>query len=108
MVRISYVLAVASLAVIMLGQSARAEEVSIKGNSHTRVQGKCSDDGDVYWTEGKTGSTYGCLHADGSGIVCGGVTAQQKQTCSTFRQASFQKPQLPTRDLARRTGDKKD
>jgi hypothetical protein len=106
--RISYVLAVASLAMIMLGQSSRAEEVSIKGNSHDRVQGRCSGDGDVYWTEGKTGSTYGCLRADGSGIVCGGVTPQQKQTCSTFRQASFSKPQLPTRDLARRAGEKKD
>ena len=106
--RISHMSAVAVLAVLMLGQTSRAEEVSIKGNSHDRVQGKCSGDGDVYWTEGKTGSTYGCLHADGSGIVCSGVTAQQKKTCSTFRQASFPKPQLPTRNLAQRAGEKKD
>ena len=106
--QISHVLAVAVLAVLMFGPISRAEEVSIKGNSHNRVQGRCSGDGDVYWTEGKTGSTYGCLHADGSGIVCGGVTAQQKNTCSTFRQASFPKPQLPTRNLAQRGGEKKD
>jgi hypothetical protein len=105
---VSHVLAIALLAVTMFGEVSRAEEVSIKGNSHDRVQGKCNGDGDVYWTEGKTGSTYGCLHADGSGIVCGGVTAQQKKTCSTFRQASFSKPQLPTRSLAQRAGEKKD
>jgi len=101
-------LAAAILACAVLGTAAFGEEVSIKGNSHDRVQGRCSGDGDVYWTEGKTGSTYGCLRADGSGIVCGGVTAQQKQTCSTFRQASFPKPQLPTRDLARRAGQRKE
>lgn len=95
------------VASVLLGHIASAEEVSIKGHNHDQVQGKCSGDGDVYWTEGKTGSTYGCLHADGSGIVCGGVTAQQKNTCSTFFQASFPKRQLPTRGAAQRAGAKK-
>jgi hypothetical protein len=27
------------------------------------------------------------MNADGSGIVCGGVTKEQKQTCDTFRMA---------------------
>ena len=106
--QIPHVFAVAVLACAVLGRVAFGEEVAIKGHNHDQVQGKCSGDGDVYWTEGKEGSTYGCLHADGSGIVCSGVTAQQKKTCSTFLQASFPKPQLPTRGLAQRAGQKKD
>ena len=74
-----------------------AEEISIKGHNHDQVQGKCSGDGDVYWVEGKTGHTYGCMHEDGSGIVCGGVSPKQKKTCSTFREATFPKIQVPTR-----------
>jgi hypothetical protein len=37
------------------------------------------------------------MHADGSGIVCGGVTAEDKKTCDTFRTASFPVPKFPTR-----------
>jgi len=44
--------------------------------------------------------TYGCMHGDGSGIVCSGVTANQKKTCSTFRTGSFPSPKLPTREEA--------
>lgn len=102
------VFAVVFFACAALGQAAYGDEVSIKGHNHDQVQGKCSGDGDVYWTEGAKGSTYGCLHADGSGIVCSGVTAEQKKTCSTFREASFSKPQMPTRRLAQRAGQRKD
>ncbi len=37
------------------------------------------------WVPGKTGHTSGCIMSDGSGVVCGGVTAAQKKTCDTFR-----------------------
>ena len=37
------------------------------------------------WVAGKTGHTSGCIMSDGSGVVCGGVTAAQKKTCDTFR-----------------------
>jgi hypothetical protein len=76
-----------------------ADQVSIKGHNHDKVQGKCGGDGDVYWVEGKTGHTYGCMHPDGSGIVCGGVTKEQKKTCDTFRLAPRQFP-IPTREEA--------
>ena len=44
------------------------------------------------------------MHADGSGIVCGGNTAEEKKTCDTFRTASFPVPKLPTRDAASKAG----
>lgn len=78
---------------------ASAETVSIKDHSKDKVQGKCDGEGDVFWTQGKTGHTYGCMHADGSGIVCSGVTAAQKKTCDTFRVAPRPFP-FPTREEA--------
>jgi hypothetical protein len=90
------ILAVAAISVA--ADSAMAKEVSIKNHSKSQVQGDCGGKGDVYWIPGKTGHTYGCMHEDGSGIVCGGVTSKQKQTCSTFRTGSFPSPKLPTRD----------
>jgi hypothetical protein len=90
----------------LIAVPATTEEVSIKGHNKDQVQGKCDGDGDVYWTQGKTGHTYGCMHADGSGIVCSGVTAAQKKTCSTFKTASFPKPNLPTREEAAKAAAK--
>jgi hypothetical protein len=92
------ILAVAAISVA--ADSAMAKEISIKNHSKGQVQADCGGDGDVYWIPGKTGHTYGCMHGDGSGIVCGGVTASQKKTCSTFRTGSFPSPKLPTRDEA--------
>jgi hypothetical protein len=83
--------------------AALAETVSIKGHSKDSVQGKCSGDGDVSWVQGKSGHTYGCMHADGSGIVCSGVTAAQKKTCDTFRVAPRAFP-YPTREEAGKLG----
>lgn len=87
-------------AIGVTAEPAMAKEVSIKTHSQSQVKGDCGGDGDVYWVPGKSGHTYGCMHGDGSGIVCGGVTAAQKKTCSTFRTASFPSPKLPTRDDA--------
>jgi len=64
--------------------SATAKEVPIKGHNKDMVEGKCNG---VFWPSGGTSATYGCLNKDGSGIVCGGKTAEQKKTCSTFRAA---------------------
>jgi len=99
----------ASLVVVPLltfaTNAALAETVSIKDHSKDRVQGKCSGDGDVFWVQGKSGHTYGCMHADGSGIVCSGVTAAQKKTCDTFRVAPPSFP-YPTREEAGKLGNK--
>jgi hypothetical protein len=45
----------------------------------------CKAGGGTSWVPGKTGHTSGCMNADGSGVVCGGVTSAQKNSCSTFR-----------------------
>jgi hypothetical protein len=78
--------------------AALAETVSIKHHNKDQVQGKCGGDGDVYWVQGSSGHTYGCIHPDGSGIVCSGVTAAQKKTCDTFKVAPPQFP-FPTREV---------
>src|SRR5438477_4077959 len=75
-----------------------AKTVSIAGNSKTKVEGRCNESGGVYWTQGKTGNTYGCMNPDGGGIVCSGVTSAQKKTCDTFRQAPT--AHFPTREEA--------
>src|ERR1700719_2096519 len=46
------------------------------------IIGQCTG---TTWVPGKTGHTSGCIMSDGSGVVCGGVTAAQKNTCDTFR-----------------------
>ncbi len=94
-------------AIGLMAHSAMAERISIKGHNQDQVQGKCSGDGDVFWIPGKSGKTYGCLHADGSGIVCGGVTADDKKTCDTFRTGSFPVPKFPTRGEAVKAGTAK-
>jgi hypothetical protein len=80
--------------------AALAETVPIKEHNKDKVQGKCSGEGDVFWVQGKTGHTYGCMHADGSGIVCSGVSPEQKKTCDTFKLAQPQKFPFPTREEA--------
>jgi hypothetical protein len=58
------------------------------------VQGKCGQSGGVHFPKTGPNSTYGCINPDGSGIVCGGITKKDKQTCDTFLQTP---PRLPTR-----------
>ena len=83
--------------------SATAETVSIKGHNKDQVQGKCGGDGDVYW---QGGPTYGCMKADGSGIVCGGTTPQQKNTCDTFARVP-RHFRFPTREELAKAGEKR-
>lgn len=51
---------------------------------HAKVRQDCLDAGGLYWSEGKTGFTYGCIRPDGHGIVCGGRTKAQENSCDVF------------------------
>jgi hypothetical protein len=82
----------AVVALGFLAESAMAETISIKGHAQKDVKGDCGGSGDVYFSPSKYG-VYGCMHGDGSGIVCGG-TGKDKKTCDTFKTAP---PHLPTR-----------
>ena len=84
-----------------LGASALAEKISIKGHTQDKVMGKC--DG-VSWPKTGKDTTYGCLNDDGSGIVCGGVTADDKKTCDTWRKLP---PRLVDHIKAVTTGENK-
>jgi len=53
-------------------------------HSHRSVRFRCAQNRGVYWSEGPTTSTYGCMYPDGSGIVCGGQTSEEKGSCDTF------------------------
>jgi hypothetical protein len=92
----------AVVALVLTGYEATAKDVPLQ--SQSKVKRSCQNEGDVSWVKG-TGHTYGCMHADGSGIVCSGVTNAQKNSCSTFRTSSFPVPKLPTRDEAIKASD---
>jgi hypothetical protein len=64
--------------------SAVAETVPVGRNTPGNVKQFCKQNGGAFFT-GAKGGGYGCLLDDGSCIVCGGVTAQQKSTCETSR-----------------------
>jgi hypothetical protein len=80
-------LAAILVALAALPSQAAANRVPIKGNSATQVEGRCNESGGVYSPPSKSG-VYVCLNPDGSGIVCGGGTAEQKETCDKFRVGS--------------------
>ena len=63
--------------------------------SQEDVKKSCKDSGGVTFPKTGPTSTYGCINKDGSGIVCGGVTAKERKTCDTFMVVP---PRLPTRD----------
>ncbi len=88
--------------VVFATDAALAETVSIKEHSKDKVQGKCGEEGDIYWANAGTGHTYGCVHPDGSGIVCGGASQAQKKTCDTFKLAPRKFP-FPNREEAGKT-----
>jgi hypothetical protein len=47
-----------------------------------QIRGSCSGD-DAYFPPDSSGA-YGCLKKDGSGIVCGGWSDENKKTCETW------------------------
>lgn len=71
--------------------SAMAEQ--IPAQPPDAVEGRCFEKG-VYFPKTGPNSTYGCMYDDGSGIVCGGKTKKDKETCDTFIKTP---PRLPTR-----------
>lgn len=91
---------VAIVAIGMLAGSGDADAKRMGANSKeaTAALSKCEKGGGLNFTQGGASKTWGCLAADGHGIVCGGETAEQKKTCDTFRTTP---PRLPTRDEVR-------
>lgn len=83
--------------IALIADSAMAKEVPIQGNSKKEVKKRCDDSGGKYWPT-SDGGTYGCINPDGSGIICGGVTANDKKTCGTFREVP---PRIPMREEVR-------
>jgi hypothetical protein len=67
---------------------AAAKEVSIKGHRPSQVKAACNGvfmpPSDANGSYSDANGSYGCLNKNGSGIYCGGDTAQQQRTCSTF------------------------
>ena len=87
---LSIAFAVAQL--VLLAGLVQAEQVPAQ--KPDGVEGKCNESGGVFFPKTGPNSTFGCINEDGSGIVCGGITAKNKRTCDTFMQTP---PRLPTR-----------
>ena len=49
-----------------------------------QLKSRCADEGGTFF-RGNRGGSYGCMLQDGAGVVCGGLTQAQKNSCSTFR-----------------------
>jgi hypothetical protein len=62
------------------------------------VQGHCGDDGDVFFAPSNKNDkamVYACLKKDGSGIVCGGATAEFQKSCDTWPADKTPSPRAP-------------
>ena len=96
----------AAMASVALGLTmlvpVHAKTISASGHGPGQVKRGCSEGGDVYFPKTGPKSTYGCMHSDGSGIVCGGVKPKYQRTCDTFRQAPVGQ-HLPSRKAAGKT-----
>lgn len=77
------------------GGNADAKRVGANSQEATKASSSCARGGGLTFTQSGTSKTYGCLAADGHGIVCGGETQEQKKTCDIFRTTP---PRLPGRD----------
>lgn len=88
--------AIAALAVgIVAGSALASETVQVGSAAAKNEMSECKGNGGTTFPKKGASGTFGCIRGDGSGIVCGGVTAKQKKTCDTFRKTP---PRLPTRD----------
>ena len=88
--------AIAALAVGTFAGSALASETLQVGSAAAKNEmSECKANGGTTFPKKGANGTYGCIRGSGSGIVCGGVTTKQKQTCDTFKQIP---PRLPTRE----------
>jgi hypothetical protein len=83
---------------LALTYPAHSSTIGIKGHNPDQVQGKC--EGGTYFGPSDKG-TYGCLGADGSGIVCGGKGDNYANTCDTWGAAldiAHKRTKLPSRE----------
>jgi hypothetical protein len=71
-----------------VANSAMSEEVSppmkditIEGHTEDVVKAAC----DGYFGLTDSRGIYSCVNKDGSGIVCGGITDKEKNSCHTFQ-----------------------
>jgi hypothetical protein len=69
---------------LTLGNLASAKQIDIEGHDQNQVKDSCKGKGDTYWPKTGDDTTYGCMHNDGSGIVCGGYNDKYKGSCDTF------------------------
>ena len=60
--------------------SAIADTVAIATSPAGSVRNYCKQRGGTFYTNKSNGS-YGCMLDAGTGIYCGGITAEQKNTC---------------------------
>src|ERR1700743_1007179 len=90
----SLLTAAAILLFISSHPKATAERISLQ--SQSSVKSGCSGSGDAYWPKGGSTSTYGCMKADGSGIVCGGKGKTYANSCDTWT-AAMKVHRRPTR-----------
>ena len=89
-----------------IASPAEAEHTALK--TKDQVQGKCSDDGDVFFPPSEKG-VYACLKKDGSGVVCGGYTEEYKKSCDTWPADSTPPSRSPdkVRDAAKKKAAEK-
>ena len=78
--------------------SVMAETVKLGSTEAKNTMSSCKGTGGVTFPKTGPNSTFGCISADGSGIVCGGVKKSDKTTCDIFMQTP---PRLPTRGEVR-------
>jgi hypothetical protein len=84
------------LPLLAIGFSAdlgRGKQIPLR--SQEEIKNSCKDSGGITFPKTGPTSRYGCINKDGSGIVCGGATENERKTCDTFL---VMPPRLPTRD----------
>lgn len=91
---------VALLLVCAVGATGNAMATRIKANSPEsgKAFSNCAKNGGANWTQSESDNpdnlTYGCVDKNGHGLVCGGGTVEQKNSCDTFRT----QPPFPSRE----------
>jgi hypothetical protein len=79
---------------------AKAERIKVGSPAATNAFKACSSGGSTIVLQEPAG-VKSCINRDGSGIVCGGKTAEQKGTCDTFRRTKDTPWTLTATEVAR-------
>lgn len=82
---------------------AKAERIKADSPAATSAFKACTSGGSHIVMQEPAG-VRSCINRDGSGIVCGGKTAEQKRTCDTFRRAKDKPWTLTVTEAARYEG----